>query len=79
MDEDVRNSTGNQIIVGCNYHTTWQSNKGMRFVLKELKDGKARLETRNTNKDFWTDVNDLIFISTDHNKRKAKRLKNAKP
>lgn len=60
--------------IGCNYHTTWQKNKGMRFVLKEIKENKARLVTRNTNKDFWTNVSDLIFIETNHNKQKAIRL-----
>lgn len=64
------------IQVGCNYHTTWQSDKRMRFVLKEVKDGKARLATRTTRKDFWCNVSDLIFIETGYNKGKAKQLKN---
>ena len=63
-----------KLIIGCNYHTTWQSNKAMRFVLSELKDGKARLTTRNTNKSFWTNTTDLIFIETEYNKAKAKSL-----
>lgn len=46
----------------------------MRFVLAEIKGTKARLQTRNTNKDFWTDVKDLIFIETDYNKKKAAGL-----
>ena len=25
------------IVIGCNYHTTWQYKKQMRFVLKEVK------------------------------------------
>ena len=64
-----------QIIkIGCNYHTTWQSDKAMRFILVEIKDNKVRLQTRNTKKDFWTDIEDLIFIQTKHNINKSKRL-----
>jgi hypothetical protein len=64
----------NIIVVGCNYHTTWQSDKRMRFVLKEVVGQKARLATRRTRKDFWTNVSDLIFIQTGYNKKKAKEL-----
>ena len=71
---DIAIVGGSLLVIGCNYHTTWQSNKGMRFVLKELKGSKARLETRNTNKNFWTNISDLIFIETGHNKRKAQKL-----
>ena len=61
--------------IGCNYHTKWQSNKGMRFVLVALLgNDKAVLQTRCTNKRFTTKVSDLIFIETEHNKKKAKRL-----
>ncbi len=66
--------TEQKIVIGCNYHLTWQSNKAMRFVLKEIKEDKARMETRRTGKSFWTNVSDLIFITTDHNKKKANRL-----
>ena len=66
------------LIVGCNYHTTWQSNKKMRFVLSEVKGNKARLTTRNTKKDFWTNINDLIFIETDYNKRKLEEIEGRK-
>ena len=59
------------IVIGCNYHTTWQRYKAMRFVLVEIKDNKARLQTRNTKKDFWTDIKDLVFIDSKHNKQKA--------
>lgn len=62
-----------QLIIGCNYHTTWQSHPAMRFVLVEVKGDKARLRTRASKKDFWTDVKDLIFINTDYNKNKGKR------
>ena len=60
------------IVVGCNYHTTWQSHKAMRFVLIEVNGDKARLTSRNTKKTFWTDVKDLIFITSQHNIQKAK-------
>jgi hypothetical protein len=63
-----------RIVVGCNYHTKWQSVKSMRFVLAEVKDNKARLVTRNTKKDFWTNIDDLIFITTKHNIQKANQL-----
>lgn len=46
----------------------------MRFVLVELKDDKARLKTRNTKRDFWTNKNDLIFIMTGYNIQKAKTI-----
>lgn len=65
----------NIIQVGCNYHTKWQSNKAMRFVLKEIKGNQARLATRTTGKDFWTNINDLIFITSRHNIEKAEKLK----
>ena len=64
----------NPLVVGCNYHTTWQENKSMRFVLIGLKGSRARLATRTTCKDFWTDVKDLVFIKSDYNKNKAARL-----
>lgn len=51
-----------ELVIGCNYHTTWQSHPAMRFVLVELKGDKARLKTRTSRKDFWTDIKDLIFI-----------------
>ena len=63
-----------KLVVGCNYHTKWQKFKGMRFVLTEIKGDKARLTTRNTNKDFWTNVSDLIFIETGHNIKKSFKL-----
>lgn len=62
--------------IGCNYHTTWQSHKAMRFVLKEIKGDKARLVTRNSKKNFWTNISDLIFIETRHNTNKYKNLSN---
>lgn len=62
------------LVIGCNYHTTWQSHRNMRFVLTEIKGDKSRLQTRNTRRDFWTDTKDLIFIETSHNKNKAKNL-----
>lgn len=69
-------NTNNQLIViGCNYHTTWQSNNQMRFVLTEINGGKARLQTRTSKKDFWTNIDDLIFIQSGYNKEKAKELR----
>ena len=65
-----------KLVVGCNYHTVWQSKKSMRFVLVELKGDRARLQTRNTGKDFWTNVSDLVFIETDYNKQKAEKTLN---
>ena len=62
-----------QIQIGCNYHTTWQSDKSMRFVLVEIKGDKARLQTRKTKRDFWTNVSDLIFINTYINRKKIKQ------
>ena len=35
--EELKNTEGEIIVIGCNYHTTWQSNKSMRFVLSEVK------------------------------------------
>lgn len=63
-----------ELVIGCNYHTKWQRVKSMRFVLAEIKGDKARLKTRRTNKDFWCNVSDLIFIETNYNTRKADRL-----
>lgn len=63
-----------QIQIGCNYHTTWQSDKSMRFILVEIKGDKARLQTRKSKRDFWTNVSDLIFITSGINKQKAKDL-----
>lgn len=73
MDKKLKD---NPIIIGCNYHTTWQSDPRMRFILKEVNGSRARLITRNTKKDFWTNISDLIFIETEHNIRKAFRLMN---
>ena len=61
----------NSLIIGCNYHTTWQSNKKMRFILKQVENDKAKLGTRTTKREFYTDVNSLLFILTDYNKQKA--------
>jgi len=63
-----------KLVIGCNYHVKWARSKAMRFVLKEIKGDKARLITRRTHKDFWTDVKDLEFINTKYNIEKAKNL-----
>lgn len=62
------------IMIGCNYHTTWQSNKGMRFVLSGIEGNKAILTTRTTKRKFKTDVKDLIFIKSEHNVKKFNKL-----
>lgn len=64
----------NPIVIGCNYHTTWQKHKAMRFVLRKVEGDKAQLGTRTTNKIFWTNISDLIFINTTYNTEKAIRL-----
>ena len=69
------NGYGEPIVVGCNYHTTWQSNKGMRFILRAVRDKKAFLGTRTTGKYFPTNLDTLIFIRSEHNIRKANRLR----
>jgi hypothetical protein len=63
-----------KLVIGCNYHTKWQRHRAMRFVLAEIKGAMARLYTRNTNKEFWAKIDDLIFIETDHNIEKACRI-----
>lgn len=66
--------TEQSIVVGCNYHTKWQSHKAMRFVLVNVEGEVATLKTRTTNKRFTTNVNDLIFIMSSHNIYKALRI-----
>lgn len=61
----------NPIVVGCNYHTTWQKHKAMRFVLGGVTGDLAFLYTRTTKKTFTTHVRELIFIQSKHNRRKA--------
>ena len=63
--------TEKSIVPGCNYHTTWQSNRAMRFVLSHVIGDKATLYTRVSNKIFTTKINDLIFIMSNHNINKA--------
>jgi len=62
------------LVIGCNYHLTWQSNKAMRFVLTELKGNQAKVKTRTTKKEFWCNKEDLIFIQTYHNRVKARKI-----
>lgn len=70
----MENSAPRLLVVGCNYHTRWQTKRGMRFVLAEIEGTRARLITRETKKDFWTNVEDLIFIETEHNIYKADKI-----
>ena len=72
--EDEEFQTGNPIISGCNYHTTWQKDKGMRFVLTSIQGSQVLLRTRRTKKEFWTSKSSLIFITTTHNIKKAKEI-----
>ncbi len=65
---------GTKIVIGCNYHTKWQSHKAMMFVLKEINGNTAILTTRTTGKTFKTNISDLIFIESKYNKEKAKKL-----
>ena len=71
----LKNSSGNLIVLGCNYHTTWQSNKKMRFVLDYVFNTKVRLITTTTNRVFETHIDDLIFITSEHNINKAKEYR----
>lgn len=72
----LKNETDNLIVVGCNYHTTWQSKRGMRFILDNVIGKKGKLITRNTDASFWVNLNELIFIQSTHNYQKAKKLRN---
>lgn len=65
----------NIIQIGCNYHTKWQSHSGMRFVLVDVKGDKAKLMTRKSKKEFWTNISDLIFIQSPYNIDKVRRLR----
>ena len=69
-----KNKLGHNIIIGCNYHTTWQTHRNMRFILTGVDGLKARLQTRNTKKDFYTDIDSLVFIESNYNIEKAKEL-----
>lgn len=73
IKEAINNFEENPIVIGCNYHTRWQANKAMRFVLKDVKGNRARLITRRTKKDFWTDIKDLIYIDSQANRIKYKQ------
>jgi hypothetical protein len=68
----------NTLIVGCNYQTTWQSHGNMRFVLAEIKGTQARLMNRNTKRNFWSNVDDIIFIMSPHNIIKAETIESLK-
>lgn len=68
------NLTESSIIPGCYYKTTWQANKGMRFILKYTLGDKALLETPRSHKQFWTLKSSLVFIISQNNIKKAKIL-----
>ena len=46
----------------------------MRFVLAEVKGKEANLKTRQSKKDFWVDIETIIFIDTIPNRGKALKL-----
>ena len=76
---EQRFNSKNQLIVeGCNYHTTWQSNKAMRFVLSKDEGDRVILKTRTTGKVFFCKTEDLIFITSGYNIRKACNILNVK-
>jgi hypothetical protein len=68
-----RNSSGEYLVLGCNYHTTWQKHKAMRFVLHAIDGRRATMRTRSTRSKFETNIDDLIFIKSEHNRDKAIR------
>lgn len=75
-DNPKKNIKGEPLVIGCNYHTTWQSSPSMRFLLLDIyaDKGKALLGTRNTNKTFPTGLDELVFINTKVNLEKASDL-----
>jgi hypothetical protein len=66
--------TESSIVIGCNYHTKWQSDRRMRFILKSVSGDQVVLTTRWGKKDIPAKVSDLIFIMSCHNKNKAHRI-----
>ena len=75
MPSETRNNKGVLLVIGANYHTTWQTYKGMRFVLHEIDGNNVKLKTRTTNKCFNCNANDLLLITSSYNLSKIKRLK----
>ena len=63
-----------RLVIGCNYHWSKASHKAMRFVLSGLRGDYALLTTRTTNKRFWVNKNEIIFIETKYNIEKANKL-----
>ena len=74
MLAEITNNKGVLLVIGANYHTTWQTHKGMRFVLHEINGNKVMLKTRTTNKCFECNSNDLLLITSSYNLSKIKRL-----
>lgn len=70
----IHNFTESSIVIGCNYHTKWQTKPQMRFVLEYVFEDRAKISTKTTGKCFWTNISDLIFILSDHNIKKAIKL-----
>lgn len=63
------------IVIGCNYHTTWQRRRGMRFVLSDVSGQHAHLSTRGTMRHFKCNLDDLIFIKSPYNIEKGESLR----
>ena len=53
------------IKIGCNYHTTWQSDKSMRFVLVEVNGDKAKLKV--SDRGFITSPINEFFLKQQPN------------
>lgn len=72
----AKNKRNQDIVIGTNYHTTWQSSTSMRWILLYCKKKNglwyAMLGTRGSNKVVWTNMDDLISIKSVHNKNKKK-------
>ena len=62
------------LIPGCNYHTKWQSDSRMRFVLAYSNEKHSWVFTRTNPKIFRTNTEDLIFIDSKYNIDKAKEM-----
>lgn len=68
-------------ILDCRYHTTWQSEPSMSWLLRDIKGKRALLEADRKKKTdtarqkrFWTDVDSLIWCNTPINNARAKRF-----
>jgi hypothetical protein len=53
------NNIPEEYFINLNYHCTWQSDSGMRFILKRVDGNRAFMTTKGTGKAFWTNLSDL--------------------